>query len=142
MKLFGAMVRWHAWDIQRQLIAAQTHRFAAQTHRSRTGSRTPPQSDTMIQMAEQEVMAMPEAWRRTELARHPERPYPMDFIEALFTDFSEIHGASEVRGGGGGPSSPQTAPHPSPPPPRGASRRGRSSRQPSSAPGPWGAASR
>ena len=35
---------------------------------------------------------MPEAWRRTELARHPERPYPMDFIEALFTDFSEIHG--------------------------------------------------
>jgi len=36
--------------------------------------------------------AVPEAWRRTELARHPERPYPMDFIEALFTDFSEIHG--------------------------------------------------
>ena len=35
---------------------------------------------------------MPEAWRRTELARHPDRPYPMDFIDALFTDFSEIHG--------------------------------------------------
>ena len=46
----------------------------------------------MIQMAEQESVATPEAWRRTELARHPERPYPMDFIEALFTDFSEIHG--------------------------------------------------
>ena len=26
------------------------------------------------------------------MARHPQRPYPMDFIEALFTDFSEIHG--------------------------------------------------
>ncbi len=34
----------------------------------------------------------PEAWTKTELARHPQRPYPMDFIEALFTDFSEIHG--------------------------------------------------
>lgn len=34
----------------------------------------------------------PEAWVKTELARHPQRPYPMDFIEALFTDFSEIHG--------------------------------------------------
>jgi acetyl-CoA carboxylase carboxyl transferase subunit alpha len=34
----------------------------------------------------------PEAWIKTELARHPQRPYPMDFIEALFTDFSEIHG--------------------------------------------------
>ncbi len=36
--------------------------------------------------------AVPDAWRRTELARHPERPYPMDFIAALFTGFSEIHG--------------------------------------------------
>src|SRR6202046_3022946 len=35
---------------------------------------------------------VPEAWLKTELARHPQRPYPMDFIEALFTDFSEIHG--------------------------------------------------
>jgi acetyl-CoA carboxylase carboxyl transferase subunit alpha len=43
-------------------------------------------------MAEQESGNMPEAWRRTELARHPDRPYPMDFIEALFTDYSEIHG--------------------------------------------------
>src|SRR5882762_4353916 len=34
----------------------------------------------------------PEAWIKTELARHPQRPYPMDFIEALFTDFSQIHG--------------------------------------------------
>lgn len=35
---------------------------------------------------------IPEAWVRTELARAPARPYPMDYIEALFTDFSEIHG--------------------------------------------------
>jgi acetyl-CoA carboxylase carboxyl transferase subunit alpha len=38
------------------------------------------------------AIPIPEAWVRTELARHPQRPYPMDFIEALFTDFSEIHG--------------------------------------------------
>jgi len=35
---------------------------------------------------------VPEAWVRTELARDPARPYPMDYIEALFTDFNEIHG--------------------------------------------------
>src|SRR5580704_10175797 len=34
----------------------------------------------------------PEAWIKTEMARHPQRPYPMDYIEALFTGFSEIHG--------------------------------------------------
>ena len=36
--------------------------------------------------------SVPEAWVRTELARDPARPYPMDYIEALFSDFSEIHG--------------------------------------------------
>jgi acetyl-CoA carboxylase carboxyl transferase subunit alpha len=35
---------------------------------------------------------VPEAWVKTELARHPQRPYPMDYINALFTDFSELHG--------------------------------------------------
>ncbi|HEY9127886.1 MAG TPA: acetyl-CoA carboxylase carboxyltransferase subunit alpha [Acidobacteriaceae bacterium] len=32
------------------------------------------------------------AWIKVERARHPKRPYPMDFIERLFTDLSEIHG--------------------------------------------------
>ncbi len=36
--------------------------------------------------------ARSEAWERTEVARHPQRPYPMDYIQALFTDFSELHG--------------------------------------------------
>ncbi len=31
-------------------------------------------------------------WERTELARHPMRPYPLDYIERIFSDFSEIHG--------------------------------------------------
>lgn len=35
---------------------------------------------------------VPEAWFKTELARHPQRPYPMDYIQAIFTGFSEIHG--------------------------------------------------
>jgi len=39
----------------------------------------------------QEQIASP-AWERIERARHPQRPYPMDLIERIFTDFSEIHG--------------------------------------------------
>jgi acetyl-CoA carboxylase carboxyl transferase subunit alpha len=34
----------------------------------------------------------PRAWIKTEIARHPQRPYPMDFIRHIFTDLSEIHG--------------------------------------------------
>jgi acetyl-CoA carboxylase carboxyl transferase subunit alpha len=32
------------------------------------------------------------AFERVQLARHPERPYTLDFIERMFEDFSEIHG--------------------------------------------------
>src|SRR6201995_5538556 len=35
---------------------------------------------------------VPQAWSKTELARHEKRPYPMDYIQTIFTDFSEIHG--------------------------------------------------
>jgi acetyl-CoA carboxylase carboxyl transferase subunit alpha len=45
-----------------------------------------------IRTATKQPPATPEAWIKTELARHPDRPYPMDFINALFTGFSEIHG--------------------------------------------------
>jgi len=31
-------------------------------------------------------------WERVEVARHPMRPYPLDYIERIFPDFSEIHG--------------------------------------------------
>lgn len=32
------------------------------------------------------------AFERVQLARHPERPYTLDFVERMFEDFSEIHG--------------------------------------------------
>jgi acetyl-CoA carboxylase carboxyl transferase subunit alpha len=38
-------------------------------------------------------MSMPStAWQKTELARHAQRPQSLDYIERIFTDFSEIHG--------------------------------------------------
>jgi acetyl-CoA carboxylase carboxyl transferase subunit alpha len=33
-----------------------------------------------------------DAWKRVELARHAQRPYALDYIQHVFTDFSEIHG--------------------------------------------------
>jgi acetyl-CoA carboxylase carboxyl transferase subunit alpha len=32
------------------------------------------------------------AWIKTELARHPQRPYTLDYVEHIFSDWSEIHG--------------------------------------------------
>ena len=32
------------------------------------------------------------AWQRVQLARHPKRPYTLDYVEAAFTEFNELHG--------------------------------------------------
>lgn len=32
------------------------------------------------------------AWQRVQLARHPQRPYTLDYISMLMTDFIELHG--------------------------------------------------
>jgi len=31
-------------------------------------------------------------WQRVQLARHPKRPFTLDYIKEAFTDFSELHG--------------------------------------------------
>jgi acetyl-CoA carboxylase carboxyl transferase subunit alpha len=31
-------------------------------------------------------------WQVSKVARHPQRPYTMDYVNALFTDFQELHG--------------------------------------------------
>lgn len=31
-------------------------------------------------------------WQRVQLARHPKRPHALDYIQSIFTDFSELHG--------------------------------------------------
>ncbi|MCL1928053.1 MAG: acetyl-CoA carboxylase carboxyltransferase subunit alpha [Treponema sp.] len=32
------------------------------------------------------------AWKQVELARHPDRPYSLDYITRIFDDFTELHG--------------------------------------------------
>src|SRR5579872_3361875 len=31
-------------------------------------------------------------WQRVQLARHPKRPFTMDYLQSTFTDFTELHG--------------------------------------------------
>ncbi|MCC7373646.1 MAG: acetyl-CoA carboxylase carboxyltransferase subunit alpha [Verrucomicrobiales bacterium] len=39
-----------------------------------------------------QIYASLSAWQRVQLARHPHRPYFLDYARAAFTDFSELHG--------------------------------------------------
>jgi acetyl-CoA carboxylase carboxyl transferase subunit alpha len=40
----------------------------------------------------QSIFSSLTAWQISQLARHPQRPYTMDYIGRIFTDFQELHG--------------------------------------------------
>jgi acetyl-CoA carboxylase carboxyl transferase subunit alpha len=39
-----------------------------------------------------EIYAKLTPWQKTMVARHPARPYTLDYVEALFTEWTELHG--------------------------------------------------
>ncbi|TAK89432.1 MAG: acetyl-CoA carboxylase carboxyltransferase subunit alpha [Burkholderiaceae bacterium] len=39
-----------------------------------------------------EVYAKLSSWQVSQVARHPQRPYTLDYLELIFTDFHELHG--------------------------------------------------
>jgi acetyl-CoA carboxylase carboxyl transferase subunit alpha len=45
-----------------------------------------------LQESRQRIYSSLTPWQKTLVARHPGRPYTLDYVEALFTDFTEIHG--------------------------------------------------
>ena len=38
------------------------------------------------------IFSQLDAWQVTQLARHPMRPFTMDYVNRIFTDFHELHG--------------------------------------------------
>ena len=39
-----------------------------------------------------EIFANLDPWQRVQVARHPNRPCTLDYVERLFTEFTEVHG--------------------------------------------------
>jgi acetyl-CoA carboxylase carboxyl transferase subunit alpha len=74
-------------EIERQvaLIEARTGKDE-ETHRELA------QLQERLHTLHEEIKGLQTAWQKTELARHPQRPQTLDYIERLFTDWSEIHG--------------------------------------------------
>jgi acetyl-CoA carboxylase carboxyl transferase subunit alpha len=41
---------------------------------------------------QEEIFAELAPWQKVQLSRHPARPYTLDYVQALFEDFLELHG--------------------------------------------------
>ncbi|MDR2029851.1 MAG: acetyl-CoA carboxylase carboxyltransferase subunit alpha [Puniceicoccales bacterium] len=48
--------------------------------------------EAKVRAMRQEIYANLGIWERVQLARHPGRPYSLDYIGHIFSDFEEIHG--------------------------------------------------
>ena len=72
--------------------AADRRACRRSTVRTRSTQRQIQQLHDRIEALRQELTSHLDAWEKTELARHPQRPYTLDYIERIFTDWSEIHG--------------------------------------------------
>ena len=48
--------------------------------------------DEKLSQIKKEIYDNLTPWQRVQIARHPKRPYTLDYIEMMMTDFIEIHG--------------------------------------------------
>jgi acetyl-CoA carboxylase carboxyl transferase subunit alpha len=53
--------------------------------------------EAKIDKTKQEIYSHLTAWQRVQLSRHPKRPYSLDYIDLIFTDFEELHGDRRFR---------------------------------------------
>jgi len=51
--------------------------------------------DMSVELATIEANLTP--WQRVQVARHPKRPYALDYVSALCTDFQELHGDRQFK---------------------------------------------
>jgi acetyl-CoA carboxylase carboxyl transferase subunit alpha len=50
------------------------------------------QIEKKIEQTRQQIYSNLTPWQRVQLARHPKRPFALDYLNTAFTGFSEIHG--------------------------------------------------
>jgi len=48
--------------------------------------------ENRLEKVKKEIFDNVTSWQRVQLARHPKRPYTLDYISMLMTDFVELHG--------------------------------------------------
>lgn len=82
----------HKVHQQLRAIEHQISRLDAVGNEDETTRRDIQELSQRIEGVRKQMSSHFSAWEKTELARHPQRPYCLDYIERVFTDWSEIHG--------------------------------------------------
>jgi acetyl-CoA carboxylase carboxyl transferase subunit alpha len=75
-------------DLEKRL--EQIHQQSLETHQDL--SKEIALMEQLIETTRKGICAVLTPWQRVQIARHPQRPYALDYIQSLFTGFQEFHG--------------------------------------------------
>ncbi len=83
-----------ATQAQRELqnIEREIERLEAAAGDNQEAQRQLHRLHAQVAALRQQLYAHLTAWQKTELARHPQRPYTLDYAERIFTGWTELHG--------------------------------------------------
>jgi acetyl-CoA carboxylase carboxyl transferase subunit alpha len=73
-------------------IEKQIGQLAAAAGSNEEAAKRLVQLHEQVHSLREQLKTQRQAWQKTELARHPQRPYFLDYVENMLTDFSEVHG--------------------------------------------------
>src|SRR5512134_644976 len=82
------------FDFEQPIVALERELEALRAKAETTPSMTRKVADLerRLEQTKREVYANLTPWQRVQFARHMERPRSLDFIQALCTDWIEVHG--------------------------------------------------
>jgi acetyl-CoA carboxylase carboxyl transferase subunit alpha len=87
----------HQLDFEKPLVELERKLEELQKHREAHGldvsfDQEVEQIEKKIAETRKQIYSNLTAWQRVQLARHPKRPFTLDYISAIFTDFEMLHG--------------------------------------------------
>jgi len=77
---------------QLEAIEEQIAQLEGRASRDQTAHQQLKRLQEQVRLLRQQIGSYNSAWRKTEQARHAQRPYMLDYVERLFNGWSEIHG--------------------------------------------------
>lgn len=77
-------------DLQQRIDGLRRH---PEAHGSGVNVESEVQSlEVKLELLKRQIYTNLSAWQRVQVARHPHRPYTLDYLRLAFTDFEELHG--------------------------------------------------
>jgi acetyl-CoA carboxylase carboxyl transferase subunit alpha len=85
-------VATEALDFEKPLLALEARIAALRQEERAEAASEAAELEERLRRLQRKVFGRLTAWQRVQLARHPRRPYTLDFVKLLLDDWVELHG--------------------------------------------------